>query len=258
MPIRKDKAGRWHAEACVGRRRLHRRLPEGATASEAKRVEADLTQKLHAAQPAPVVAGDPMLTELLADYTERHAYTLRSPATARYHALRIGRWCTGRRVSETRAVVAAIVQDMTGHYKPATINKSLGTLKKALRLAYEHGLTATNHGDAIKLLPENNIRTTTLTLPQVQALADCASENVRAAIWIAVFTGCRRVEIVSIQAADIGADTITLRAGATKTERHRSIPIIAPLRPCLAYLPLKITARGIEGSFRRLSTCLGL
>lgn len=47
MPIRKDKDGRYHAEACVGRRRLHRRLPVGASASDAKRLEAELIRALH-------------------------------------------------------------------------------------------------------------------------------------------------------------------------------------------------------------------
>jgi integrase len=253
MPIKQLKTGAWDISVCVNRRRVHRRLKAGATARDARQLEADLISSLGRRDSH----GDPRLTDLMAAYM-RHADTLRGPGPAKYAALRIGRWVDGYTASQARQCAASIIRDMTGAYKPATINKSLGTLKKALRLAYEHGQTATNHGDAIKLLPENNIRTTTLTLPQVQALADCASENVRAAIWIAVYTGCRRGEIVSIQAADIGADTITLRAGATKTERHRTIPIIAPLRPWLAYLPLKITARGIEGSFRNARTAAGM
>jgi len=258
MPIRKDKAGRWHAEACVGRRRLHRRLPEGATASDAKRVEADLTQKLHAAQPAPVVAGDPMLTELLADYTERHAYTLRSPATARYHALRIGRWCTGRRVSETRAVVAAIVQDMTGHYKPATINRSLGALGKALRIAWQHGTVAADYSSLCKRLPERNARTTWMTLDQVQVLASHASKPTQAAIWLSVLTGCRRGEVLAIQPDMIRGDMLTLPAGATKSERSRSVPIIPAARPWLAMVPLAINFEGLKSGFRRAREAAGM
>lgn len=188
----------------------------------------------------------------------RHAETLRGPKPARYAALRIGRWVDDYTASQARQCAASIVQDMTGHYRPATINKSLGTLKKALRMAYERGSTPQNYGDHFKLLAENNIRTTTVTLAQVRALADAASPNVRAAIWVAIYTGCRRGEVCAIQAADIGADSITLRSGMTKTEKHRTIPIIAPLRPWLAWLPMQIGARGIEGGFRNARNGAGL
>ena len=56
--------------------------------------------------------GDPLLSELLADYTERHALTLRSPETAQFHAYRIGQWVEGRRASEAREVAAEIRDDL--------------------------------------------------------------------------------------------------------------------------------------------------
>jgi hypothetical protein len=127
MPTRKDADGRWHAEACVGRRRLHRRLPVGASAGDAKRIEAELIRALHTqrATKTPNIPGDPPLVELMADYTERHAKNLRSPDTAQYHGYRIGRWLEGKRASETREVAAAIVQDLTGVYAPAAIGSGV-------------------------------------------------------------------------------------------------------------------------------------
>lgn len=255
MPIKRLKNGQYDVSVCVNRRRVHRLLPKGATASDAKKLEADLISAL--AKKLPAIPGDPRLVDLMADYI-RHTDTLRGPKPARYAAQRIGRWVEGYTASQARQVAATICQDMAGAYKPGTINKSLGTLKKALSLAYERGATAQNYSDQVRMLPENNIRTTVVTLVQARALADCASENVRAAIWIAIYTGCRRGEIVGIKAEDIGEDLITLRAGMTKTAKHRSIPIIAPLRPWLKYLPLKITATGIEGGFRNARRAAGL
>lgn len=255
MPVKQLPNGAWDINVCVNRQRVHRRLPPGSSARDAKQLDADLRSAL--GKRLPAIPGDPRLTELMAAYL-RHADTLRGPGPARYAALRIGRWVEGFTASQARQCAAAIVQDMAGHYKPATINKSLGTLRKALRMAWERGAVPQNYGEQIKLLAENNVRTVTLTLAQVKTLADCASEQVKAAIWIAVYTGLRRGEIVGVRPADIGADTITLRAGATKTEKHRTVPIIAPLRPWLAYLPLKITARGIEGSFRNARTAAGM
>jgi integrase len=256
MPTRKDADGRWHAEACVNRRRLHRRLPLGATASDAKIVEAELTRALHTQKTAkaPNIPGDPPLTELLADYSERHALNLRSTDTAQFHAYRIGRWCEGRRASETREVAASIVQDLTGHYAPATINRSLGALKKALRMAWERGRVPVDYSGMIKRLPENNQKTQVLSIDQVRALADAASEPVRAAIWIGLLTGCRRGEVCKIKAQDIGTDVIRIEAGNTKTLRYRAVPIVPALRPWLAYLPLAVTFEGVKSGIRRART----
>jgi len=260
MPIRKDPAGRYHAEVCVGRRRLHRRLPVGATARDAKRVEAELTRALHATRPGRAVdiPGDPPLTELLADYSERHALNLRSTDTAQFHAYRIGRWCEGRRASETREVAAAIVQDLTGHYAPATINRSLGALKKALRMAWERGRVPVDYSGLIKRLPENNAKTAVLTIDQVRSLADAASEPVRAAIWIGLLTGCRRGEVCKIKREDIGDQVLRIEAGNTKTLRYREVPIVPALRPWLAYLPLAVTFEGVKSGIRRARVKAGL
>lgn len=260
MPVRKDAQGRWHAEACVGRKRLHRRLPVGATAGDAKLIEAELIRALHLqrAVKAPSIPGDPPLVELMADYTERHALNLRSTGTAQFHGYRIGRWLEGKRASQTREVAAAVVQDLTGHYAPATINRSLGALKKALRMAWERGRVPVDYSGMIKRLPENNQRTDVLTVEQVRALADAASEPVRAAIWVGLFTGCRRGEVCKIKTEDIGADVIRIEAGNTKTLRYREVPIIPALRPWLAALPLPITFEGVKSGVRRARTKAGL
>ena len=261
MPTRKDAAGRWHAEACVGRKRLHRRLPIGAGAGDAKRCEAELIRALHAQRLAhrrPAIPGDPLLSELLADYTERHADTLRSPETARFHAYRIGRWVEGRRASEAREVAATIREDLLPVYAAATVNRSLGTLKKALAMAWEKGRTPVDYSGLVKRVPENNARTTHLTMAQVQKLADHASDQVRAAIWIALFTGCRRGEILKLRAQDIGRSDITIQAGNTKTLRTRTVPVIAPARPWLKAVPLAINFEGLKSGFRRASEAAGM
>ena len=260
MPIRKDSEGRWHAEACVQRRRLHRRLPPGATASDAKRIEAELTRALHTQRTERVVTipGDPLLTELMADYTERHALNLRSTDTAQFHGYRIGRWLEGRRASESREVASAIVQDLTGHYAPATINRSLGALKKAIRMAWERGRVSQDYSGLIKRLPENNAKTNYLSIDQVRALADAASPPVRAAIWIGLLTGCRRGEVCKLQPEDIGTDTLRIQAGNTKTLRYREVPIVPALRPWLASIPLAVTFEGVKSGIRRARVKAGL
>lgn len=240
-----------------------RRLPPGATARDAKLVEAELTKALHASATtrAVTIPGDPPLVDLLADYTERHTRTLRSPETARYHALRIGRWIEGRRASDARAVAQQIREDMHGHYAAGTINRSLGALKKALRDGWRRGAVSVDYSGLVERLPEHNARTTWLTLEQVQRIADHASAPVRAAIWISVLTGCRRGEVLALRPPMIGRDTITLPAGATKTQRTRTVPIIPPVRPWLAQIGavgLGINFEGLKTGFRRAREAAGM
>lgn len=187
-----------------------------------------------------------------------HATKLRSPKTAINHAARCGPWTEGRKASDARAVAAAIVKDMRGKYADATINRTLGALSKALRIAWELGHTPDDYSRHVKRLAEHNMRDVTLTIGQVQAIAEEASDAVRAAIWIALYTGCRRGELCAIQSADIGDSAITLRAGNTKTLRTRSVPITAPLRPWLPWLPLPINAEGIKSGFRRARVAAGM
>lgn len=256
MSVWIDSDGRYHVGVMVGGKRVHRRLPEGASARDAERIDAELKVALHR-QKGPAIPGDPPMAEVMGLYLA-HAKTLRSPQTARYHALRLGPWVNGKRASEARQVGAAIVQGMREHYKPATINRSLSALQKGLTLAWEAGLTPQDYGQHIKRLPENNARDTHLSLEQVQKLASHASESVRAAIWVALYTGCRRGEILALRSEDIGADAITIRAGNTKTLKTRTVPIIAPVRPWLASIPLPLTAEGLKTGFRRAREAAGM
>lgn len=187
-----------------------------------------------------------------------HAKGLRSPTTAKYHALRIGRWCDGYRASDARQVAARAAADMRGHYAPATINRSLGALKAGLRLAFEQGRTLVNYSDHVRRLPENNMRDRVLSMDQVRKLTEHASEATRVAIWLAIYTGCRRGELLALRPEDIGESTMMIRAGSTKTLKTRIIPIVSPLRPWLKFVPLTVNAEGLKSGFRRAREAAGM
>lgn len=232
----------------VGGQRIHRRLPEGQSKSDAKLLEAELRNAI--AKKQLNIPGDPLLSEVMGLYLT-HAKTLRSPKTARFHALRAGPWCDGKRASDAPIAAQKMIDDMLGHYAKATINRTLGTIKKALTLAYNQSLIPVDYGDKIKRLPENNQRHMYLSVDEVKAIADHASEQVRAAIWIALLTGCRRGEILKLQKQDIGTNSITIKQGNTKTLRERVCPIVPALRPWLEYIPLEINFEGLKTGFRR-------
>lgn len=248
MSIWTDEQGRIHVGIMVSGKRIHRRLPEGATKSDAKLIEAELRKA--AGRKQVHIPGDPPLTEIMGLYLA-HADTLRSPETAKFHALRAGPWCEGKKASDVDQVVAKMVSDMRGHYAPATINRTIGTIKAALKIAYKSKVISDDLSARIERLPENNQRHNYLTIEQVKTLADNCSEQVRAAVWIALLTGCRRGEILKLEKYDIQGDRLRIIAGNTKTLRERSVPIVPALRPWLEYVPLQINFEGLKTGFAR-------
>jgi len=258
MPYRLDSRGRYDVSVCVRGTRLHRRLPAGSSARDAKLVESELriAAERDAGRRQVVIPGDPALTAVMAGYVAA-AKHLRSPDTAIHHAQRIGRWVEQYRASQARQCAAHIVTDMRGHYADATINRSLGTLKRALRMAWERGETSQDWSAQVRRLAEHNARDVYLTVDEVGAIAAQASESVRACVWIALLTGCRRGEILALRAEDIQGDTLLVRAGNTKTLRTRTVPIIAALRPWLAYVPVQLNAEGLKSGFRRAREAAG-
>ena len=261
MPVHATPAGGWEVSVCVRRVRLHRRLPPGTPARDAKRAEAELRIAAERVAGEQVkllpVPGDPPLVKVMTLYLD-HAKHLRSTDTAEHHANRIGRWVEKYRASQARECAAHIVADLRGQYADATINRSLGTLKKALRLAWERGTTPEDYSARVRRLEENNARDVYLDMKQVARLADHASESVRAAIWIALLTGCRRGEVLAMRTGDIGPDSITIRAGNTKTLRTRTVPIVPALRPWLKFVPLPINFEGLKSGFARARVAAGM
>lgn len=257
MSIWQDKNGRLHVGIMAAGRRVHRILPQGATKSAAKQLEADLRAAIDRHK-MPAIPGDPLLSDLMGLYIAHAEASLRSPATAIQHAARIGLWLQKYRASQARQAAAHIIKDMATHYAAGTINRSLGTLKKAIRLAWEQGHLTEDTSTHIKRLPENNARSTYLNLEQIHHLASHASQTVQAAIWIALLTGARRGELTKIRSEDIGRDSIIIHAGNTKTLRTRTVPIVPALRPWLKYLPLTIGIEGIKTGFRRAREAAGM
>lgn len=115
MPIHRTAEGGFEVSVCVRRVRLHRRLPPGTPAGDAKRLEAELrlAAERDAGQRKPVIPGDPTLVELMGAYCD-DAEHLRSPETAKHHANRIGPWVAKYRASQARQCAAHIVADMRG------------------------------------------------------------------------------------------------------------------------------------------------
>ena len=262
MSVYVDKAGRYHASVMRDGRRVHRTLPAGASSRDAKLVEAQLLQAVADAPKAQKrvdIPGDPSLTEVMALYV-KHAATLKSSKTAIHHADRLAPWAAKYRASQAGRAALHFTQDARGKYADATINWSLSTLKRGLKLAKTTELSSNNYSEDVALLKVSNTRTTTITLDQIKVLAAHCSEAVRAAVFIAIYTGCRRGEIVKMLPGHIDRvnNEMEIHFTGTKSAKTRTIPIVAPLVPWLEKLPLSIGAEGIKSGFVRAKISAGM
>lgn len=269
MSIWEDKDGRRHVGVMVEGKRIHRILPKGASASDAKRVEAEIRAAVARAPKTVNIPGDPPMIAILNLFVE-HSKKLRSAETSEYHARRLGPWAEKFKASQAQEFADKVIKDMSQlvehpktkemkpAYAPATINRSLACAKKGLDIAWRQRLIPENYGLRIKLVSVNNKREVFLTVDQVREIAQHCSEQAQAAIWFALLTGARRGEIFKIRAEHIGEDTITLPASHTKTNRMRIIPIIPALRPWLKHLPLTITVDGVKSAWRRARVTAGM
>lgn len=263
-----DSEGRRHVGIMVRGQRVHRTLPEGATAGDAKQLEAELRASVGRNR-APAIPGDPPLMEILELYAEHCDSSLRSPETAKFHAARLYPWAKKYRASEAEDCASAFIRDASKKiehkdgtvgpaYKPATINRSLGALTKGLRIAWKAKKIPEHYGLKIERLPENNEREVFLTVEEVARLAAACSPQVATAVWVALLTGARRGEVCKIRAEDIGEDTITIPRSHTKKLKPKVVPIVPALRPHLKNLPLTINYEGLKTGFRRAREKAGL
>lgn len=188
--------------------RLHRILPRSAGKRDAEKVEAELKASLESID----FTADPPLTQIMALYMVHADTQLRAGKSAKEHARRLALFIERKKASEAKMAVNEMNAKLLGELKPATLNRSIGTLKKALSLAFEADMIPENYGEKIKRHVENNAREVFLTMEQVKAIADKASDNVRAAIWIAIYTGMRRGELLKLQPEHISNGLITIPA----------------------------------------------
>lgn len=230
----------------VGGKRVHRILPKGATASDAKLAEAEIRKAVARSPKQVQIPGDPPMRDILTIYVQ-HAKTLRSADTSTHHVP----WAESYKASQAQEFADHVIRDIRDKYAHATVNRSLACAKKGLELAWRQRLIPENHGLRIQPMSVNNKREVFLTVAEVRDIAQHCSEQAQAAIWFALLTGARRGEIFKVREEHIGDETITLPASHTKTNRMRVISILEALRPWLKHFPLTLTVDGVKSSWRR-------
>ena len=148
---------------------------------------------------------------------------------------RLDGFFSGWRASEIDAdlIRKFIADQQGGGLSNGSINRSVSALRRMFNLAVEDGkLRNIPHFPMVK---ESAPRQGYFEREQFETLSAALPEYLRVPLAIGFFTGMRLGEILALEwsQVDFLANTINLRAGQTKNDDARTVPIIPQLRALL-------------------------
>ena len=107
--------------------------------------------------------------------------------------------------------------------KPATVNRELACLKCMFNKAITWGKADTNPVRQVKLFKENNKRLRFLEREQIPRFLDSAAEHLKPILIVALFTGMRKSEILTLQWKNINFEQGIIYLLHTKNGERREV-----------------------------------
>lgn len=120
-----------------------------------------------------------------------------------------------------------------------TVNRELSVLSAVFRLAVEDGLLDVNPCHSVRALRrEEGVKRFLSVEEFTRLLEQCQGEreHLRALIVVAVFTGLRQAEQLTLRRRQIDFEHDVIRLERTKTNRARVVPMLPEVRAILAEL----------------------
>lgn len=108
---------------------------------------------------------------------------------------------------------------------PATVNRGLALLKVIYTKAIEWGKVETSPAKNVKFYRENNARLVYLEKEEIERLIEACAEHLRPIVILALNTGMRREEMLSLKWQDIDFKRDIVYLLNTKSGRKREVPM---------------------------------
>ncbi len=107
----------------------------------------------------------------------------------------------------------------------ATVNRELATLKTMFNKAIQWGILESSPAKHVKFFKENNIRLRYLEKEEIKKLIKACSDHLRPIVTLALNTGMRRGELLSLKWHDIDFQKGIIYLLDTKNGDRREIPL---------------------------------
>lgn len=243
MSVWRDKEGRWHYGFQRDGKRIH---GTSETRQDAKDKEAKAIREHRV-----VATGQILIGAAIQRWLQEEVKSHKSRERTESNAYALADWVEGKSITKIADVAKDYKRSMKGVLANASVNRRLAVLKRVARLSYtEWGYLDEPLHLKIQLLPENNQRHVYLTREQFILSARRMKRGPgRAGMMIAVYSGMRQGELMSLGTVPRTAENFDLRH--TKTGKPRLVPVHRKLRPYLKYLPLRISKWYLTKSFQR-------
>jgi integrase len=184
----------------------------------------------------------PVLFEAFAeDYIEKHAKVNNRPASVKRDRNSLKHLIPFFKNKYLHNITPELVEgykaNRKGHVSTTTVNREVTLLKSIMAKALEWKRISVNPiaGKAVKKFREENRVMRILTLEEARKLLAYSYGWLKAFIIIALCTGMRRNEILSLTREDIdfAANEIRVRAEISKSKRMRLVPMNAEVKKLL-------------------------
>jgi len=126
-----------------------------------------------------------------------------------------------------------------GEVKPATVNRDLATLKSMLSKAVEWGKLKESPTKKVKLLKGVTKRLRYLMPDEVQTLISNCSDHLRPIVIVAVHTGMRKGEILSLRWDQVDFEKGIITLTDTKNDQKRYVPMDETVKSTLSTIERK-------------------
>jgi len=116
-------------------------------------------------------------------------------------------------------------RERQGQVSNATVNREVACLKHIFTKAIEWGIVQKNPGKKVKLLRERNTRLRYLNEKEIGRLYDACAKHLRPIVIVALNTGMRKEEILSLRWKDVDYRIRTISILDTKNGESRELPM---------------------------------
>jgi integrase len=202
--------------------------------------------------------GNTPFAEFAELYIQRHISLLKSLRTERARVLFWKREFGNRPIGQiTRAELQDWQTRKRQTNKPATVNRIMCRLRNMFNKAVEWELLDESPMERLKFLPENNARLRYLSMEECERLlAACLTPHMRAIATLALHTGMRLGEILSLRGHDLDFSSGHIIVRDSKNGKPRHIPMDSTVRDLLSgYTPTSCPSHVFpSASGGRLST----
>ncbi len=228
---RKGKKGfTWYVDYTFKGRRIRRALPYVKTRKEAEKVLASILSKIAKKEYLGIEEKEITLEEFTHKYLE-YSKTSKSFKTYEMDSIAIKHFLE---FMDKKVMLSEITKEDIEEFKiylikkglkPKSINNYCGALRTMFNKAVEWEYIKSSPFKGIKLLrlPPPNWKW--ITPEEAEKLIHCASPHLKPIIMVALYTGLRKSELLSLRWENIDFHNEVIRIKKTKTRKERFIPV---------------------------------